>query len=45
MQGHFDFILAVGKARMRENMRNKSLVLSDRAFSTSLFNLVVSEDL
>jgi len=30
----------VGKTRMRENMRVRDLVLENRAFCTSLFNLV-----
>ena len=38
--GLADFVVDIGKTRMRENMRSRELVLENRAFSTSLFNLV-----
>lgn len=44
-QGLSDFIVEVGKTRMRDNMRVRELVMENRAFSTSLFNLVVSESI
>ena len=42
--GHKDFILSIGKTRMRENMRRKDLVLQNKVFCTSLFNLVITEE-
>ena len=45
MKGIEDFILSVGKTRMRENLRHREIVLDNRAFSTSLFNLVAPEQL
>jgi len=44
-QAHRDCIMALGKARMRESQRVKALVLDNRAFSTSLLNLVAAEDI
>lgn len=44
-QGHRDCLLAVGKARMRENQRVRALVLENRVFSTSLLNLVTADDI
>jgi hypothetical protein len=40
LAGLSEFIVEVGKTRMRENMRVRDLVLENRAFCTSLFNLV-----
>jgi|LauGreDrversion4_2_1035121.scaffolds.fasta_scaffold104718_1 hypothetical protein len=45
LRGFEDFILSIGKSRMRENLRQRSLVIDNRAFSTSLFNLVTSTSL
>ncbi len=43
--GHKEFLLSVGKATMRQNQRNRALVLENRAFSTSLANLVVPDEI
>ena len=45
VSGLSDFIVEIGKSRMRENMRSRQLVLENRAFCTSLYNLVVSENI
>lgn len=41
---HRDLILSVGKTRLRENVRHRELVLENHALATSLFNLVVQDD-
>jgi hypothetical protein len=43
VSGLSDFLVEVGKSRMRDNMRTRELVLENRALCTSLYNLVVSE--
>jgi len=43
--GHRDFILSIGRTRMRDNMRHRELVLENKAFSTSLLNLVASDEI
>jgi hypothetical protein len=45
VSGLADFVVEIGKSTMRENMRSRELVLENRAFCTSLFNLVVSENI
>lgn len=40
-----NFVLSVGKARTRENLRNKEYILKDRVMNTSLFVLADSNDL
>jgi len=42
LRGLESFLLSVGRTRMRENLRQRDLVLDNRAFSTSLFNLVTT---
>ncbi|TNV74214.1 hypothetical protein FGO68_gene15190 [Halteria grandinella] len=43
--GHRDLVLAVGKTRLRESVRQRELVLGNHALATSLFNLVVQDDI
>jgi hypothetical protein len=45
LKGFEDFILSLGKTRMRENLRHRELVLDNKTFSTSLFNLVTPQAL
>jgi hypothetical protein len=43
--GLSDFLVTVGKTRMRENMRCRELVLDNMTLCTSLYNLVVSDNI
>jgi hypothetical protein len=43
LKGLQDFVLSIGKTRMRENLRHNLLIMENRAFSTSLFNLVTPD--
>lgn len=45
VSGLSDFVVEIGKSTMRENMRSRELVLENRAFCTSLFNLVISDSI
>lgn len=42
--GHKDFLLGIGRTRMRDNLRRKELVNNNLAFSTSLLDLVTPGD-
>lgn len=36
-----DIIINIGKSRMRENLKQKDLVINNLAFSTSLLNIAI----
>jgi hypothetical protein len=38
-----NFLAAIGRVRHRESLRNRQMVVENRAITTSLFNMVVSE--
>ena len=40
-----DIIINIGKSRMRENLKQKELVINNLAFSTSLLNIAIQDDI
>ena len=45
IQSFNEFFVNIGRSRMRENLRNEVIVRKNLAFSTSLFNIVDSNDI